>query len=287
MAGIFRGRAGLRLNETADLARPRAAWASDGAGRAYLWQGASLWVGRSQGRTQWHDHHAHQLALAAQGELRFRTEADGPWTSFAGALVPSHCKHQFEADALCVAHLFVEPESRAGRALTRRFGGAEVAALPEDEVRESARALFAAFDADAGALAMHRAATATIQSLCGAGVEPDEALDARLVRALDYIRRHIGRPLPLNEVAGAVALSESRFRHLFVSGTGCSFRAYLLWLRINLAIEAVMDGASWTAAAHHAGFSDSAHLSRTHKRMFGIEPSSMRPAAREAQGEHL
>ena len=59
--------------------------------------------------------------------------------------------------------------------------------------------------------------------------------------------------------------------------TGTSFRAYLLWLRINLAIRAVMAGASWTEAAHEAGFSDSAHLTRTHKRMFGIEPTAIRP----------
>ncbi|MBV8034720.1 AraC family transcriptional regulator [Roseateles sp.] len=264
------------------MERPSSAWASDGSGRAYLWQGVGLWIGRSEGRTQWHDHHAHQLALAPVGELRFRTEADGRWTSFAGALVPTHCKHQFEADALRVAHLFVEPESRAGRALTERFGTAALVALPPDEARDAARALFTAFEADADSTAMQQAMTAAIHALCGAGVEPDEALDARLVRALDYIRRHIGRPLPLGEVAASVALSESRFRHLFVDGTGCSFRAYLLWLRINLAVEAVMAGASWTAAAHQAGFADSAHLSRTHKRMFGIEPSSMRPTAREA-----
>eukprot|EP01031_Cornospumella_fuschlensis_P049845 gene49845-61018_t len=84
--------------------------------------------------------------------------------------------------------------------------------------------------------------------------------------------------LSLGEVAASVALSESRFRHLFVSGTGSSFRAYLLWLRINLAIDAAMAGASWTAAAHEAGFADSAHLSRTHKRMFGIEPTAPQQA---------
>jgi AraC-like DNA-binding protein len=78
-------------------------------------------------------------------------------------------------------------------------------------------------------------------------------------------------------VAAAVALSESRFRHLFVAETGSSFRAYLLWLRINLAIQAVMSGATWTDAAHEAGFADSAHLTRTHKRMFGIEPRALRP----------
>lgn len=253
---------------------------SDGSGRIYSWQGGSLWIGSSQGRTEWHDHHAHQLALAPEGELRFRTEAQGPWTEFAGALVPSHVEHQFEVDGLRVIHLFVEPESRAGRALVERFGAGGIASLPVDEARAMARSLFEAFAADAGMPAMRQAALDAIAALCGATTEPDAELDPRLARALAFIRERIAQPLSLGEVAASVALSESRFRHLFVSGTGSSFRAYLLWLRINLAIQAAMAGASWTAAAHQAGFADSAHLSRTHKRMFGIEPTSVRPVPR-------
>ena len=45
---------------------------------------------------------------------------------------------------------------------------------------------------------------------------------------------------------------------------------------INVAIESAMDGASWTEAAHAAGFADSSHLTRTHKRMFGLEPTALR-----------
>lgn len=250
---------------------------SEGSGRIYAWPGGSLWIGRSQGRTEWHAHHAHQLALAPEGELRFRSAAQGSWTGFAGALVPSNCAHQFEIDGLRVLHLFVEPESRAGRALMRRFGAAQVAALPTDQARSTAQLLFSAFAVDAGAPAMRQAAAAAIGALCGAGTEPDAELDPRLARALAFIQARVAQPLSLAEVAASVALSESRFRHLFVAGTGTSFRAYLLWLRINRAIAAAMDGASWTQAAHQAGFADSAHLSRTHKRMFGIEPTAVRP----------
>lgn len=267
----------MRLNETADLVATRSARGSDSSGRICTWPGLSLWIGRSEGRTQWHEHHAHQLALSPQGEMRFRTDPEGAWTAFAGAVVPSHAQHQFEVDGLRVAHLFVEPESRAGRALSQRFGGAAVAALPGDEARHAAGELFAAYDAGADRDALQAVSAAVVRGLCGAGMEPDEALDPRLTRALAFIRTHIRRPLSLADVAASVALSEGRFRHLFVSGTGCSFRAYLLWLRINEAIEAAQAGASWTEAAHQAGFADSAHLSRTHKRMFGIEPSSVRP----------
>jgi AraC-like DNA-binding protein len=35
-------------------------------------------------------------------------------------------------------------------------------------------------------------------------------------------------------------------------------------------------GASLTEAAHAAGFSDSAHLSRTFRRMFGVSAASLR-----------
>lgn len=251
--------------------------ANASSGRIYFWQGGSLWIGQGRGRTQWHAHHAHQLTPAPEGLFRFRTAEAGAWEPFEGALVPSHRPHQFEVDAIEMAHLFVEPESRAGRALAARFGGTAVSRLPAADSREVARVLFRTFRATPERAPMVEAAMAAVAALCGATTEPDRALDPRLARALDYIRAHVRRPVALREVAAEVALSESRLRHLFVAETGSSFRAYLLWLRINLAIEAVMAGASWTAAAHEAGFADSAHLTRTHKKVFGIEPSAIRP----------
>ena len=75
--------------------------------------------------------------------------------------------------------------------------------------------------------------------------------------------------------AAAAHLSPSRFRHLFVQQTGISFRAYLLWSRVSRAIVRGMAGESWTDAAQASGFSDSAHLTRTCRRMFGIAPSML------------
>lgn len=262
----------------------RTAGITASSGRIYFWQGGSLWIGEGRGRTQWHAHHAHQIALAPQGQFRFRTESEGGWTDFEAALVPSHRTHQFELDGIAIAHLFVEPESRAGRVLAARFGSDEVAALPESETRPLARSLFAAFAADASRESMAQAARQALMALCGSSTEADGAIDPRLARALGFMRQHLRRPISLADVAAAATLSESRFRHLFVAQTGSSFRAYLLWLRINLAIESAMAGASWTEAAHEAGFADSAHLARTHKRMFGIEPTAVRPAP--ATGAH-
>lgn len=248
------------------------------SGRVYFWQSGSLWIGRGRGRSDWHDHHAHQLALALEGEFRFRTDRQGPWTEYRAAIVPSHRPHEFELDGTAVAHLFVEPESTEGRALSRRYASLGVSALPPTAARKCADMLFAALQVNADSEAMKatgRAAVATLAGIDAATTARQEG-DARVGRALDYIKARVRTPVSLSDAATAAALSPSRFRHLFIQETGTTFRAYLLWLRINVAIEAAMAGASWTEAAHDAGFADSSHLARTHKRMFGIEPTAIR-----------
>lgn len=249
------------------------------SGRIHSWQSGSLWIGSGRGRSDWHAHHAHQIALALEGEFWFRADKGGGWMRFQAAIVPSHCPHEFELDGATMAHLFVEPESTEGRALSRQYGGLGITALPPGSAHAAAGRLLGAWREHADADALKRIARESLRLLAGtaATAMADAPPDPRLARALDYIRAHVCTPLSLADAAAAATLSPSRFRHLFVQETGCSFRAYLLWLRINIAIDAAMAGASWTEAAHEAGFADSAHLSRTHKRMFGIEPTAIRP----------
>jgi AraC family transcriptional regulator len=270
---------GLDLEHTAGAAparqaKPRSIGAS---GRVYFWQSGSLWIGSGRGRSDWHDHHAHQVALALEGDFRFRTDRKGPWTDYQAAIVPSHCPHEFELDGTTVAHLFVEPESTEGRAFSRHFAAQHISSLPPAVARQSADRLLDAIRGNADADAMRAVARAAVAALAGtnAAVEAQEG-DARIARALAYIKSRVRAPVSLADASAAAALSPSRFRHLFVQETGTSFRAYLLWLRINVAIEAAMTGASWTEAAHEAGFADSSHLTRTHRRMFGIEPTAIR-----------
>ncbi|MCW5664044.1 MAG: helix-turn-helix transcriptional regulator [Piscinibacter sp.] len=253
-------------------------------GRIYFWPGGSLWIGRGQGRTEWHVHHAHQIVVVPTGQVRFRTDASGAWQAFDAAFVPSHRPHQFDTVAQPMAHLFVEPESRAGRALTERFGADAVAALPVADGRAAAHSLFEALAATPQRETMTEVAAQVLARLSGATTEVDRSIDTRLARALVYIRTHIREPITLDAAADAATLSASRFRHLFALQTGCSFRAYVLWQRINVAIESAAAGATWTQAAHEAGFADSAHLARTHKRMFGIEPTAVRVPSAAGNG---
>jgi AraC-like DNA-binding protein len=245
-------------------------------GRVYLWQGGSLWIGHGGGRAQWHAHHAHQISLPFDGPTFLRSAEGASWTEYRGAFVASDRPHELELQDVAIAQLFVEPETVEGRALARRFGDADVSSLPEPQRSEMAAMLQSAWDARVDDAEMVRAARSAI-ALLTAAPAAGAPLDARVAKALERIRSRIGGPVSLAVAAEAAALSPGRFRHLFVQETGAAFRSYVLWLRLQVAIEGAMAGGSWTDAAHEAGFADSAHLSRTFKRMFGMNPATLIP----------
>lgn len=248
--------------------------------RIVTWQGASLWVSdatRAQGpeprRTDFHAHHAIQITLSLGGSFKLST-ADARVSGDAVA-VSADAQHIFEAEGL-MAFLFIEPESRLGRAITRRlFNGAELVAIPLETLGDIRQRIASAYRAPV----RNDAALATLGRELLAMLSADamaEEPDLRIRKVIAWAARQIDGPVGLSDAVAVSGLSASRLRHLFVEQTGLPFKTYLLWLRLTRAVEAFAGGASLTQAAHQAGFSDSAHLSRTFRRMFGIAPASLR-----------
>ncbi|MGV7852710.1 helix-turn-helix domain-containing protein, partial [Mycobacterium kansasii] len=66
-------------------------------------------------------------------------------------------------------------------------------------------------------------------------------------------------PVRTRDLAARVGSSAGRLTHLFTAQTGLPMRRYVLWLRLITALRAVAAGNDLTAAAHSAGFADSAH----------------------------
>ncbi|MFW6030070.1 MAG: helix-turn-helix domain-containing protein [Halanaerobiales bacterium] len=100
-------------------------------------------------------------------------------------------------------------------------------------------------------------------------------VDDRVHRTVVMIEDSDYKKLALNELANNVALSESRLQHIFKKQIGISIKRYMLWKRIIDGIKIIAGGTNFTFAAHKAGFADSAHMSRTFKRMFGITLSDL------------
>lgn len=246
---------------------------SAGSGRIYIWNGGSLLIGRSGWATDVHAHHAVQIALTSGPGIRFRS-GSGAWREYRGVIITPDYPHAFDGLNETVAHVFVEPESREGRAMMERLRQSGIVAIEPRDGNAVIPDLFAAWASTRDEGRMIAAGQAVITHFAG-GVEPATPVDERVTRALTYIKGRIGRAITLEEVAAVVNLSPSRFRHLFVEETGMGLRPYILWLRFQKAWTLISQGQTLTAAAHGAGFADSAHLSRTSRRMFGIPPVAL------------
>src|SRR5262249_38187774 len=108
-------------------------------------------------------------------------------------------------------------------------------------------------------------------------------------RALRYLRAELGSAdsHSLERLAAVAGLSASRFMHVFTASVGVALRPYVLWLRLQRALGELMEGATSPGAAHAAGFSDSAHFSRTVRRMLGSTPSELARRRRSTRGVHV
>lgn len=245
-----------------------------GIGRVIFWAGGSLWIGRALAPGDLHSHHAIQVSIGLSDRVEFRTGAGAAWEHYGVAVIPPDLPHAFQAPGRMVANLFCAPESALGRGLLARFGSNAIVGLPAPDVAPHAAALLSAFDSMHADEELEEAALEALYALSGG--PPARVADRRIVRAAAFIAANLAGPLPLETVARHVDLSAGRFRHLFVEETGISFRAYLLWTRLNRALELGFGATSWTDAAHATNFADSAHLSRTTRRMYGLAPSSIR-----------
>lgn len=247
-----------------------------GQGSIVIWQGASLWVLQSAGPASAailpHAHHAIQLTFSLAGS--FEIEAEGRIWSDPVVAVRSDARHIFRGQG-AVAFLFVEPESAIGRALADRlFEGMSVAAWEGGDAAAALAALRQCHAAGADEADLLEIGRAIVAGLDGA---PGRLLpDIRVARMIAFAADQLEQGVGLASAAAHVGLSPGRARHLFVAETGLAFKSYLLWLRLERAVQLYARGASLTDAAHLAGFADSAHLSRTFRRTFGLPAAALR-----------
>ena len=238
------------------------------------WTGGCGFLGEGGGGSiAPHAHYAIQLVIGAPGGLRVQLGRNGPWQSCAAALVPSRATHSIDVnDCAMSAVLFIEPETPEGRALSARLHG-RFEVLAAEQVAVAAQRLEQAWRSGKSYEAVAGVCRQLVQEIaCTSFREPS---DPRVLTAIEYIRQRVHQAVLLSEVARATHLSPSRFRHLFVQETGMPLRTYVLWRRLLYVWTLITQGQTLSAAAHAAGFADSAHLSRTARTMFGLPPSAL------------
>lgn len=205
-------------------------------GELYIGDAFALFHGRTAD-TELHRHYVAQCAHGEGGEVEIE-RANGEVTRADQVYIPSEEIHRLRAAKTAVRLLYYEPAMARGRP-------------PEDIAKALAARDWRERDWPA--------------LFC-----LPETLDARVRKALDLLDLDIDEFGAATALASAVGLSRNRFMTLFTEEIGVPVRRYILWRRLKLAATAIAGGDNLTAAAHAAGFADSAHFARTMKSMFGV-----------------
>ena len=228
-----------------------------------------------------HSHHAMHFVLATSGSLRARA-GGRPWIEAAGVLTAPDVVHEIDARGVDVLIVFLEPESDVGGTLAAALAE-PLGPLPSADRDELVRG------ADPGALMGAAGAAWTAQAARACGARPLEgrrAIHPRVRKLLRMLKVAEAEPATsLEGLAAQVALSPGRLMHVFTASIGIPLRPYLGWLRLQRAAGAIVSGLPLTDAAHQAGFSDAAHMTRAFGRMFGVAPSKLQKAARRGRVE--
>jgi AraC-like DNA-binding protein len=214
-----------------------------------------------------HRHHCVQLLMTLRGSLLVRGGPENAWKKCGAVWVRPDAMHEVDARGSPLLIAFISAESDMGAALSERIDS-EIICVPAREVARWRAVL---------GTAPNEARTERWLTEFLPHASRAVAIHPGVRRALNRIQqpRAALDDLSLNTLAAVAGLSPSRFMHAFTESVGIPVRPYILWLRLQRAACDLRDGASVTSAAHRAGFSDAAHMTRTFRRMLGTTPTNL------------
>lgn len=236
-----------------------------------VWDEQAIFLGLAADASL-HESPAIKVCVALGGNFGLRVSENDEWTEYDSAIIAPGQPHAIDGRHNKMAMLLLVPEAKLAQPLAPIFSQDGITRLPQNVVSKI-RSIFAGLD---GRLASDD----SIEDVCFQMVEAISGgdsvpIDSRVAQSIEWIRASREEGISVQEIAAGVELSESRFSHLFTENVRIPVRRYLLWLRLRDAMHLLAQGRSLTETAHEAGFSDSAHLTRTFRGMLGIAPSAL------------
>ena len=111
------------------------------------------------------------------------------------------------------------------------------------------------------------------------GLPPADAVDL-VERARTFALAHVDQKLTLSRFAAATGSTPFKLCHAVRAVTGGTLHAWLVRLRLQLALERVAErGSDLTTVALDLGFSSHSHFTAAFRHAFGVTPSAFRRAA--------
>lgn len=243
-------------------------------GKVFLWQEQALFLGEAAG-TSFHASPAIKIVIALDTEFKLQTTENGAWQNFKSAIIAPGQFHAIDGQNNRLALIILVPEAKAAQPLIPILSRKSLSRIPVGVV-QNFLPIFEEFE-------QMTVETVESEKICRRMFEKirngeellSAEIDKRVSQGIEKLRTESENHVSVGEIAADVALSESRFSHLFSKEVGVSVRRYQLWLRLRDAIHLLANGNSLTETAHEAGFSDSSHLTRTFRQMLGIAPSAL------------
>ena len=194
----------------------------------------------STGDNRFHSHIAAQVVVGAFCSIEL---SDGTALHGRGIFIQPHVRHRLLPTSKVRVYL-IEPASKPGRALLSVMPSVDAAVMQDGQ--------------------------ALVDELLRA--EEVDPTDHRLQQAMECLSGDHAFGWSITRLAGEVGLSPARLRAIADRELGMPLSRWRRWAAIRRACIAMVDGQTPTQAAHLAGFSDQAHLTRTMRAMLGITP---------------
>lgn len=237
-------------------------------------------------RNALHSHSAPVLLAGIYDNFQLRIDG-GDWFSCRTAVVRAGTGYEFDSGGRPLAVLYVEPHVSSVEGLaalargTREVSGALIGMDGELSV---IRALYEDPQSQ-------RWAGAAIEDLVEfSKVRARRQMDGRVARAVEMLAFNDETEcedwrdvlLSVGGAARSCGLSTSRFQHVFKDAAGVSYRRYVAWARMRVALREIVAGSNFTTAAHAAGYCDQPHFAHEFRRIFGAPASRSLARVRRA-----
>lgn len=243
-------------------------------GKVFVWQEQGLFLG-SASTTSFHASPAIKILISLESEFRLQTTENGTWQNFKSAVIAPGQFHAIDGQNNKLALIILVPEAKAAQPLIPILSRKSIFRVPAGVV-QNFLLIFEEFEQmSVGSVESEKICRKMFEKIRNGEELLSAELDKRITKSIARLRAASESSVSVSEIAANVALSESRFSHLFTEQVGVSVRRYQVWIRLRDAIHLLANGTSLTETAHEAGFSDSAHLTRTFRQMLGIAPSAL------------
>lgn len=210
-----------------------------------------------------HRHFAKHLLFALDGSLH--CTVNGQTVAGRGVCIASNASHTAAADAGKLLVVLIEESSAFSERLDPLLQGAAFSVL-ESTLTDQVLASY-------GENGLQGVENSLTSAFLLERRKPGQ-YDVRIQRVLAAIQdRECLDETIFAELCAQTKLSHSRLSHLFRKQVGTALASYIALKKMQKTAQYVLAGENLTQAAHHAGFSSSAHMAAACKRMFGISLS--------------